>query len=81
MRYVQRESFAGLQDERIASLNPFLDEEGITRLRTRIVERADVGDWDTSSVAFPSPHSREARVEHTSKVMPRCGTGTIESLA
>jgi hypothetical protein len=34
MRYVQRESFAGLQDERIACLDPFLDEEGIICLRT-----------------------------------------------
>jgi hypothetical protein len=44
MRYVQRESFVGLQDERIACLDPFLDEEGIIRLRTRIAERADAGD-------------------------------------
>jgi len=56
IRYVQRESFAGLQDERIASLNPFLDDR-IIRLRTRIVERTDVGDCDTGSVAFPSSHS------------------------
>ena len=42
MRYVQREFFAGIRDERIACMAPFLDEEGIIRLRTRIVERADV---------------------------------------
>ena len=50
VRYVQRESFAGLQDERIACLDPFLDEEGIIRLRTRIVERADVGDFAVPTV-------------------------------
>ena len=55
MRYVQRESFAGLQDERIASLDPFLNEEGIIRLRTRIVERADVGDFAIPTV-LPSRH-------------------------
>jgi len=27
IRYVQRKSFVGLQDERIACLDPFLDEE------------------------------------------------------
>ena len=55
MRYVQRESFAGLQEERIARLNPFLDEGGIIRLRTRIVERADAGDFAISAV-LPSRH-------------------------
>jgi hypothetical protein len=53
--YVQRESFAGLQDERIACLDPFLDEEGIIRLRTRIVERAEVGDFTIPAV-LPSHH-------------------------
>jgi hypothetical protein len=55
MRYVQRESFAGLQDERIACLNPILDEEGIIRLRTRIVGRGDVGDLAIPAV-LPSCH-------------------------
>jgi hypothetical protein len=55
IRYVQEEFFAGLQDERIACLDPFLDEEGIIRLRTRIVERADVGDFAISAV-LPSRH-------------------------
>ena len=55
MRYVQRESFAGLQEERIARLNPFLDEGGIIRLRTRIAERADAGDFAISAV-LPSRH-------------------------
>jgi hypothetical protein len=43
IRHVKREYFAGLHDERIACLDPFLDEKGIIRLRTTIVERADVG--------------------------------------
>jgi len=55
MRYVQRESFARLQDERIACLDPFLDEEGIICLRTRIVKRADVGDFAIPAV-LPSHH-------------------------
>jgi hypothetical protein len=55
MRYVERESFAGLQDERIACLDPFLDEEGIIGLRTRLVERADVGDLARPDV-LPSRH-------------------------
>ena len=38
LRYVQKETFAGLQAERITSLDPFLDEEGIIRLKTRITE-------------------------------------------
>jgi hypothetical protein len=38
MRYVQKEYFAGIQDERITCMDPFLDEEGIIRLRSRIIE-------------------------------------------
>jgi hypothetical protein len=55
IRYVQRESFAGLQDERITCLDSFLDEEGIIRLRTRIVETADVGDFAIPAV-LPTRH-------------------------
>jgi hypothetical protein len=50
IRYVQKESFARLQDKRIACLDPFLDEEGIIRLKTRIAERADVGDFAIPAV-------------------------------
>jgi len=50
IRHVQKETFAGLQDERIASLDPFLDAEGIIRLKTRITERADVGDFGIPAV-------------------------------
>jgi len=52
---VQKEAFAGLQDERIASLDPFLDAEGNIRLKTRITERADVGDFGIPAV-LPSRH-------------------------
>jgi hypothetical protein len=55
MRYVQKETFAGLQDERIASLDPFLDAEVIIRLKTRIIERADVGNFGIPAV-LPSHH-------------------------
>jgi len=55
IRYVQRESFAGLQDETIACLDPFLDEKEIIRLRTRIVERAGVRDFAIPAV-LPSCH-------------------------
>jgi len=37
--------------------------------------------WDNRSVALPSSHSREARVEHTCEVMPRWGTRALEPLA
>jgi hypothetical protein len=55
MRYIPRASSARLQDERIACVDPFLDEEGIIRLRTRIVERADVRDFAIPAV-LPSRH-------------------------
>ena len=55
IKYVQTESFTGLQDERIASLDPFVDAEGIIRLKTRITERVDVGEFGTPAV-LPSRH-------------------------
>jgi hypothetical protein len=79
--YVRKESFAGLQDERIACLYPFLDEKEIIRLKTTIVEPM----WETlryqQVMPSPSSHSREARVEHTREVMPGWSTEAIESLA
>ena len=78
MRYVQKESFARLQDERIACLDPFLDEEGIIRLRTRFVERADVGDFAIPAV-LPSHHPIVERlVLSTREVLPRWGTGACK---
>jgi len=55
IRHVQKETFVGLQDERIATLNPFLDAEGIIRLKIRITEREDVGDFGITAV-LPSRH-------------------------
>ena len=44
IRYVQMESFTGPQDERISRLWPYKDSEGIILLRTKIIERTDLGD-------------------------------------
>jgi hypothetical protein len=41
IRYMQKEAFAGPQDERISRLCPYMDKEGIIRLRTKVVERTD----------------------------------------
>jgi hypothetical protein len=68
IRYVQRESFAGLQDEKFASLNPFLDEEGIIRLRTRIVKRADMGDFAIPAVLL-SRHPIVERLVMSTHIM------------
>jgi hypothetical protein len=48
--YIQRKSFAVIQDDKIACKDPFLDEEGIIRLRTRFVEKTDVGDFAKPAV-------------------------------
>ena len=50
IKYVQKESFAGLQNERIVSLFSFLDNEVIVRLKTKVVERADLRDFGISAV-------------------------------
>jgi len=55
IRYVQKESFAGPQDKRISRLCPYMDSEGIIRLRTKTVERRDLGDFGIPAV-LPSSH-------------------------
>jgi hypothetical protein len=55
IRYVQKESFAGHQDERISHLCPYMDSEGIIRIRTKIIERRDVGDFGIPAI-LPSNH-------------------------
>ena len=55
IRYVQKESFAGPQDERISRLCPYMDNEGIIRLRTKVVERTDSGDFGIPAI-LPSSH-------------------------
>jgi hypothetical protein len=42
---VQKESFVGPQDERIAILCSIFNTEGIIRLKIKAVERADLGDF------------------------------------
>jgi len=55
IRFVPKETFAELQSERIASLDPFMDAEGIIPLKTRITKRTDVGDFGIPAV-LPSRH-------------------------
>jgi hypothetical protein len=55
IRYVQKEAFAGPQDERISCLCPYMDKEGIIRLRTKVVERTDLGDFGIPAI-LPSSH-------------------------
>ena len=55
IRYVQKESFAGHQDERISHLCPYMDSEGIIRIRTKIIERRDLGDFGIPAI-LPSSH-------------------------
>ena len=50
-----KKSFTRLQNERNANLYPFLDLEGIIRLKTKVVERTDVGDLGIPNV-LPSSH-------------------------
>jgi hypothetical protein len=45
IRYVQKASFAGNQDERIFHSCPYMDSEGIIHIKTEIIERRDFGDF------------------------------------
>jgi len=55
IRYVQKESFAGHKDERISRLCPYMDSERIIHLRTKIIERMDLGDFGISAI-LPFSH-------------------------
>jgi len=55
IRFVQIQSFTGPQDERISRLCPYIDSEGIIRIRTKILDRTDLGDLGIP-VILPSHH-------------------------
>lgn len=50
IKFVQKISFGGPQDERIASLFAFLDTAGIIRLKAEGIERADLRDFGIPAV-------------------------------
>lgn len=54
IRYIQ-ESFTGPLDERISRLCPYMGSEGIIRLRTKVIERMDLGDFGLPAIV-PSSH-------------------------
>jgi hypothetical protein len=54
IRYVQKEAFAGPQDERISRLCHYMDKEGIIRLRTKVAERTDVEDFGIPAILLSS---------------------------
>lgn len=55
VRLVQRESFSGVKDDKLSTLCPFMDVNGIIRLRTKITERRDLEDFRIPAV-LPSKH-------------------------
>jgi len=55
IRFIQRESFTGPQDERVSHLCPYIDSEGIIRNRTKILGRMDLGDLGIPAI-LPSRH-------------------------
>jgi hypothetical protein len=61
IRYVQQEAFAGPQDERISRLRPYMDNEGIIRLRAKVVERTDLGNFGIPAI-LPSNHPMQMLV-------------------
>jgi len=65
IRYVQKESFARPQDERISRLCPDMDNECIIRLRTKVVERRLGRFWDTSDSTFQPSRGADACVACT----------------
>jgi len=66
IRYVQKESSAGPQDERISSLCPYMDNDGIIRLRTKSCSENRLRRfWDTSDSTFQPSHGGDACVAGT----------------
>ncbi|XP_035205733.1 uncharacterized protein LOC118180772 [Stegodyphus dumicola] len=54
IRLIQNESFNGIEDKRILSLNPFIDC-GIIRTKTAIFQREDTSEFRTPAI-LPSDH-------------------------
>ncbi|KAG8175501.1 hypothetical protein JTE90_009135 [Oedothorax gibbosus] len=74
LKLVQRESFTSKEDKRLAALDVYEDEQGLLRLKTKIVFKRDTEDF-RCPVILPSDHVAVKRLisgEHQSN----CHAGT-----
>ncbi|GBM00191.1 hypothetical protein AVEN_176425-1 [Araneus ventricosus] len=55
IRLIEYESFHGIEDKWIISLNPFIDH-GIVRAKTAVFQRDDISEFRTHAI-LPSDHS------------------------
>ncbi|KAJ8914911.1 hypothetical protein NQ315_016065 [Exocentrus adspersus] len=55
LKIAQQESFKGVTDRSIMSLNPFIDEKGIIRIKTRLTGRNDTEEFK-NPILLPSKH-------------------------
>lgn len=55
LKLVQKECFSGIEDKRICTLNPFIDESDLLRLKTQVSSRND-NDFFRFPVLLPSKH-------------------------
>ncbi|KAG8176690.1 hypothetical protein JTE90_018419 [Oedothorax gibbosus] len=66
LKLVQRESFTSKEDKRLAALDVYEDEQGLLRLKTKVVFKRDTEDF-RCPVILPSDHvvvKRLIRGEH-----------------
>ncbi|KAF2879705.1 hypothetical protein ILUMI_26468 [Ignelater luminosus] len=62
LKIVQNQSFGHENDERLSTLRPFIDKDGLIRLKTRVSNREDTEDLFSGSVACETPTVRDATV-------------------
>lgn len=56
LKIIQEESFNGVQDKSISSLDPFTDEFGLIRLRTKLSKNEDINFCFRYPVVLPAQH-------------------------
>lgn len=71
---IQSESFKGLKDNRLSTLNPFEDENGVIRLKTRVSARKDTEQF-RYPVVLPPNHPMVVKIIFDAHVKS-CHVGT-----
>ncbi|BES96686.1 Retrotransposon protein [Nesidiocoris tenuis] len=80
LRFLQSESLNGIHDKKLKRLKPILDNDGILRVKTKIMNRDD-SEFFKSPIILPSDHPLVRKlVEHTHKNNHHVSGSTLMSL-
>ena len=77
IRFAQCESFEGNTDRRLKELNVYIDDFGLVRTKTLILNREDDFDFRYPAVMDPKHPLTTLLIEHTHKRLKHAGINTM----